>query len=47
MVEQHDLVGILCNEVQIVRNQNDRHVLLGAKLGNDIVKKLQAVLVDA
>ena len=47
MVEQHDLVSILCNEVQIVRDQNDRHVLLGAKLGNDIVKKLQTVLVDA
>ncbi len=47
MIEQHDLVGVLRDEIQIVRDQNDRHVLLGAKLGDKLIEKLQAILIDA
>ena len=46
-IEQNDLIGVFGYEIEIMRDQNDRHIFLGAQLEHDLIEELETVLIDA
>ena len=46
-IEQNDLIGVLRDEIEIMRDQNDCHVFLGAQLEYDLIEQLETVPIDA
>ena len=47
LIHQDDLVGVLGHHVEVVRDQDDGHVLLLAQICNNLIEEFEAVLVDA